>query len=65
MSASAGLLALCSWGYLLRDDRDLAWHLLREAYDRIGTVPLAQTMPTLWQWMESNRATAERSAPTD
>lgn len=62
ITSSAALLALCSWAYRQAGDQDLAWHLLREAYDRLEGVPLLRTMPPLWQWMEAHRGVAEASA---
>lgn len=62
ITSSSALLALCAWGYTQRRDLDMAWHLLREAYDRLDGEPLAHIMPTLWRWMESNRPAAEAAA---
>ena len=36
----------------------MAWHLLREAYDRLEGVPLLRTMPPLWRWMETHKQAA-------
>lgn len=58
ITSSAALLGLCAWGYQRKGDTDMAWHLLREAYDRLEGVPLRRTMPPLWRWMESNREAA-------
>jgi tetratricopeptide (TPR) repeat protein len=58
ITASSALLTLCSWAYQQAGDRDMAWHLLRESYDRLDGVPLSRTMPPLWRWMEANRKEA-------
>lgn len=64
ITASSALLALCAWAYTQEAarDLDLAWHLLREALDRLDGEPLQQIMPPLWRWMQDNRAAAEAAA---
>lgn len=64
ITASSALLALCAWAYTQEAARDvdLAWHLLREAIDRLDGEPLQQIMPPLWRWMQDNRAAAEAAA---
>lgn len=64
ITASSALLALCAWAYTRGPGRDidLAWHLLREALDRLDGEPLQQIMPALWRWMQDNRAAAEAAA---
>src|SRR5262249_13212184 len=58
LSSGAALLALLAWAEHARGDLDLAWHLLREACDRRGEVPLERTMPRLHAWIEANEAAA-------
>ncbi len=55
ITSSSALLSLCAWGFERQGDLDMAWHLLREAYDRLEGVPLLRTMPPLWRWMEAQR----------
>jgi tetratricopeptide (TPR) repeat protein len=62
ITSSSALLALCAWAYSVRGDLDLAWHLLRESYDRLEGVPLLRTMPPLWKWMEAHREQAKAEA---
>lgn len=62
ITSSSALLALCAWGFAARKDFDMAWHLLREAFDRLDGEPLSRIMPLLWRWMESKRAQAEAAA---
>jgi hypothetical protein len=40
----------------------MAWHLLRESFDRLDGEPLRSIMPQLWQWMLDNQKTAEAAA---
>lgn len=56
MTSSTVLLALCAWGYTQLDDRDMADHLLREAFDRQLDLPVEAMHPTLWRWMVEQRA---------
>lgn len=58
ITASSALLSLCSWAYHRLGDQDLAWHLLREAFDRLEGMPLEKTMPPLWLWMQAHRGAA-------
>lgn len=58
ITSSSALLSLCGWAYHLRGDLDMAWHLLRESYERLEGVPLSRTMPPLWLWMEAHRKEA-------
>lgn len=68
ITSSAALLALCAWGFTkgpgkqAESNLDMAWHLLREAFDRLDGEPLRMIMPPLWQWMTENRGTAEAAA---
>lgn len=68
ITSSAALLALCAWGFTKNPGKqpdsnlDMAWHLLREAFDRLDGEPLRTIMPPLWQWMTENRGTAEAAA---
>ena len=77
ITSSAALLALCAWGFTKgpgglgglgapgkqsESNLDMAWHLLREAFDRLDGEPLRTIMPPLWQWMTENRGTAEAAA---
>jgi tetratricopeptide (TPR) repeat protein len=68
ITSSAALLALCAWGFTRSPGKqsesnlDMAWHLLREAFDRLDGEPLRTIMPPLWQWMTENRGTAEAAA---
>jgi tetratricopeptide (TPR) repeat protein len=62
ITSSSALLSLCAWAYQQRGDLDMAWHLLRESYERLDGVPLLRTMPPLWAWMEKNRKAAEAPA---
>ncbi len=68
ITSSAALLALCAWGFTksagkqAESNLDMAWHLLREAFDRLDGEPLRTIMPPLWQWMTENRGTAEAAA---
>lgn len=62
ITSSSALLGLCAWafsGATGKDkDQEMAWHLLREAYDRLEGEPLSLIMPPLWRWMEQNRPLA-------
>lgn len=58
ITSSSALLSLCSWAFLRAKDQDIAWHLLREAYDRLDGEPLFLIMPPLWRWMEQSRPLA-------
>jgi tetratricopeptide (TPR) repeat protein len=51
MTMSAGLLALCAWGYAKLGDEDMAAHLLQEAFERNENGRLAASAPSLWRWM--------------
>ena len=69
ITSSAALLALCAWGFTKGPGKqpdsgnlDMAWHLLREAFERLDGEPLRTIMPPLWQWMTENRGTAEAAA---
>ncbi len=64
ITASSALLALCAWAYTKgrTPDQDMAWHLLREAIDRLDNEPLGRIMPPLWKWMAQNRSAAESAA---
>ncbi len=64
ITASSALLALCAWAYTRgkEPDQDMAWHLLREALDRLDNEPLARIMPPLWKWISQNRTAAESAA---
>ncbi len=73
ITSSAALLALCAWGFTKTPGKtagkqpdtgnlDMAWHLLREAFERLDGEPLRTIMPPLWQWMTENRGTAEAAA---
>lgn len=55
INAAAPLLALTAWGYDKLAEPDMAWHLLRTAYDRLDSEPLSRMMPLLWDWMERRR----------
>ena len=57
------LLALLSWAHLQRGDEDMAWHLLREAFDRWDQFPIDKAMPKLWDWMTANAKTAGAAIP--
>jgi tetratricopeptide (TPR) repeat protein len=58
ITSSSALLGLCAWGFEQLGEHDMAWHVLREAFDRLEGVPLLRTMPPLWRWMEAHKATA-------
>lgn len=58
ITSSSALLALCAWAFERHGEQDMAWHLLREAYERLDGVPLLRTMPPLWRWMEEHREAA-------
>jgi len=58
ITSSSALLGLCAWAFSCAKDQDLAWHLLREAYDRLDGEPLSLIMPPLWRWMEQSRPLA-------
>lgn len=62
ITSSSALLGLCSWAFLRAKDQDIAWHLLREAYDRLDGEPLFLIMPPLWRWMEQSRPLAGAAA---
>ncbi len=55
ITTSSALLGLCAWAFARSKDQDIAWHLLREAYDRLDGEPLFLVMPPLWRWMEQSR----------
>lgn len=62
MSSGVTLLALCAWAHRVGGDEDLAWHLLREAIDRRGDLPIDRLLPRLHAWMEANAAAAQAAA---
>ena len=64
ITAASALLALYAWAFQRGSEanQDMAWHLLREAFDRLDGEPLSQIMPPLWRWMEQNRPQAEAAA---
>ena len=55
ITMAGALLGLLSWAHVEIGDRDQAWHLLREAYDRMDDVHLDKTMPRLYAWLESHK----------
>jgi hypothetical protein len=61
------LLALCAWAHLQKNDEDMAWHLLREAFDRWDRFPIDKAMPKLWDWMTAHaqRAGIKSTDPAD
>lgn len=61
ISGAAQLLALCSWAFTERGDRDMADHLLAEAVER-AEPSLPQRVPSLWAWVERERELARRRA---
>lgn len=62
ITSSSALLGLCAWAFARAKDQDIAWHLLREAYDRLDGEPLFLIMPPLWRWMEQSRPLAGAAA---
>jgi tetratricopeptide (TPR) repeat protein len=62
ITSSSALLGLCAWAFVRAKDQDIAWHLLREAYDRLDGEPLFLIMPPLWRWMEQSRPLAGAAA---
>ena len=58
VSGAAALLGLLAWAELESGDRDFAWHLLREAFDRRRQLHLKEGMPLLHTWMEANAEVA-------
>ncbi len=54
VSGAAALLGLLAWAELESGDREFAWHLLREAFDRRKQLHLKEGMPILHTWMEAN-----------
>jgi hypothetical protein len=43
----------------------MAWHLLREAFDRKTGSGLEQGAPRLWEWMEKHQAEAAVAEPEE
>ena len=58
VSGAAALLALLAWAELEAGDRDFAWHLLRESFDRRRQLHLKEGLPLLHNWMEANAEAA-------
>jgi len=58
ISGAAALLGLTAWAHWKTGDTDQAWHLLREAYDRMTGSALDRALPRLYEWMEQHRAEA-------
>jgi hypothetical protein len=58
VSGAAALLGLLAWAELEAGDRDFAWHLLRESFDRRRQLHLKEGMPLLHAWMEANAEAA-------
>jgi len=58
VSGAAALLGLLSWAELESGDRDFAWHLLREAFDRRRQLHLKEGLPLLAAWMDANAEAA-------
>jgi hypothetical protein len=54
VNGAAALLGLLAWAELEAGDRDFAWHLLREAFDRRRMLHLKEGLPLLHNWMEAN-----------
>ncbi len=52
ITSAAGLLALLAWAHHEFGDDDQAWHLLREAFERLDTDLIDSTMPLLSTWMQ-------------
>lgn len=59
ITGATALLGLASWAHAQLGDRDQAWHLLREAYDRQSGSGLPRALPRLWEWMEAHKVEAE------
>jgi hypothetical protein len=57
-SGAAALMALLAWAEHEAGDRDFAWHLLREAFDRRKQLHLKEGLPLLHNWMEANAEAA-------
>jgi hypothetical protein len=58
ITGAAALLGLTSWAHWKLGDTDQAWHLLREAYDRMSGSAIDRALPRLYEWMEKHRAEA-------
>jgi hypothetical protein len=59
ISGAAALLGLTAWAHAFSGDKDQAWHLLREAYDRLQSTALDRALPRLYEWMEQHKAEAQ------
>lgn len=55
ITSAAALLGLVAWAHYEAGDRDQAFHLLREAYDREWTPGMRRAMPRLAAWMDERR----------
>jgi hypothetical protein len=58
ITGAAGLLGLTAWAHAQLGDSDQAWHLLREAYDRMQGTAVERALPRLYDWMEKHRTEA-------
>ncbi len=58
VSGASALLALLAWAEHESGDRDFAWHLLREAFDRRRQLHLKEALPILAVWMDGNAGAA-------
>ena len=58
VSGAAALLGLLAWAELEAGDREFAWHLLREAFDRRKSLHIKEGLPLLHSWMEANAEAA-------
>jgi tetratricopeptide (TPR) repeat protein len=59
VNGAAALLGLLAWAEHEAGDREFAWHLLREAFDRRRQLHLKEGLPLLHAWMEANAEAAE------
>jgi tetratricopeptide (TPR) repeat protein len=64
VTGAAALLGLCAWAHERSGDRDQAWHLLREAYDRKEGLRLERALPRLYEWMEAHGVEAGAIDPS-
>ena len=58
ITGASALLGLGSWAHWKTGDTEMAWHLLREAYDRLTGTGLQRGLPRLLDWMDQHRAEA-------
>jgi hypothetical protein len=65
VTSGRSLIHLLAWAHEYVDDRDQAWHLVREGFEREEAERMATAFPRLHAWVEAHRAEALAAAPAD